>query len=77
MRFFGFVFLSRRWCIDQERITHRVKQLSTGYEREDPVALLIYPEGTFVNQATRESMRRYAAKINWVSYSIRHKTKYI
>ncbi|RKP23570.1 acyltransferase-domain-containing protein, partial [Syncephalis pseudoplumigaleata] len=62
MRFFDFVFLRRRWEADRELITRRVNLLKSGWEREDPLAMLIFPEGTILTEGTKETMIRYAEK---------------
>ncbi|RKP08664.1 acyltransferase-domain-containing protein [Thamnocephalis sphaerospora] len=65
MQFFDFVFLRRRWEVDQERIAERLRLVSQGWEREDPLTLLLFPEGTIVGDQTRTSMHRFAKKTGW------------
>ena len=42
MQLFGFIFLSRKWANDKERLEYRLSKLA----KEDPMWLLIFPEGT-------------------------------
>lgn len=60
MQFFSFVFLARKWEQDKSRIQHRLSKLC---KREDPMWLLIFPEGTNASANTRKTSERYAAKL--------------
>jgi lysocardiolipin and lysophospholipid acyltransferase len=67
MKFFDFVFLHRQWARDQTIVTARIDRLKQGWELEEPVSILIFPEGTVVSENTRGKMRIFAEKMNIVS----------
>jgi 1-acyl-sn-glycerol-3-phosphate acyltransferase len=67
MQFFDFVFLRRRWEMDREPITRRIQLLNSGWEREDPLTMLIFPEGTINSDSSRQAMTRFAEKEQIVS----------
>lgn len=70
MRFYGFVFMSRKWETDKPRIAHRLNKLKerhagplSGTEGFDPMWLLIFPEGTNASANTRQRSKAWADKI--------------
>ncbi|KAK5109509.1 hypothetical protein LTR62_006961 [Meristemomyces frigidus] len=72
MRFYGFIFMARKWAKDQERMRYRLQKLSTrhtgpmsgthGAAQLDPMWLLIFPEGTNTSANTRAGSKKYADK---------------
>ena len=69
MMFFSFIFMSRKWEKDQNRIAHRLQKLTarhkgpmSGSQDLDPMWLLLYPEGTNVSANTRKTSRKWAEK---------------
>lgn len=60
MQLFGFIFMARNWETDKKALTHRLKQLEK--DKEWPMWLLIYPEGTNLSPTTIEKARAYARK---------------
>ena len=63
MVFYGFIFLSRRWEQDKLRFEHGLNTLSKGERANDPMWLLIFPEGTNASQNGRKTSAKYAEKI--------------
>ncbi|KAE8449106.1 hypothetical protein EG329_008489 [Mollisiaceae sp. DMI_Dod_QoI] len=70
MRFFGFVFMSRKMATDQPRLAHRLKQLKerhagpmSGSSGLDPMWLLLFPEGTNASDNGRAKSASWAKKI--------------
>lgn len=63
MIFYGFIFLARRWEQDKPRFEHRLNKLSKGEMANDPMWLLIFPEGTNASQSGRITSAKYAEKI--------------
>ncbi|EME43661.1 hypothetical protein DOTSEDRAFT_72876 [Dothistroma septosporum NZE10] len=72
MQLFGFIFMSRKWANDQERMRYRLQKLNSrhsgpmsgqsGKAQLDPMWLMIFPEGTNLSRNTREQSAKYAAK---------------
>lgn len=60
MQMFGFIFMARNWGKDQPAIKHRLDQLRA--DKDWPMWLLIYPEGTNLSPTTIERARAYAKK---------------
>ena len=70
MRFYGFVFMSRKMEKDKPRLAHRLNQLKTrhsgpmsGSEGLDPMWLLLFPEGTNASGNGRRKSAQWAEKI--------------
>ena len=63
MVFYGFIFLSRRWEQDKPRFEHGLNNLSKGERANDPMWLIIFPEGTNASQNGRKTSAKYAEKI--------------
>jgi 1-acyl-sn-glycerol-3-phosphate acyltransferase len=70
MRFYGFVFMSRKMATDQPRMAHRLKQLRTrhtgpmsGSSGLNPMWLLLFPEGTNASDNGRAKSAKWAEKI--------------
>jgi lysocardiolipin and lysophospholipid acyltransferase len=69
MRFYGFVFMSRKMSTDQPRLAHRLQQLKevhsgplSGTSGLDPMWLLLFPEGTNLSANTRSKSTAWAEK---------------
>ena len=62
MQLFGFIFLARNWKQDRPAIQRRLRQLQS--DRDWPMWLLLYPEGTNLSPTTIERARDYAKKVN-------------
>jgi lysocardiolipin and lysophospholipid acyltransferase len=56
---YEFIFLSRKWAIDQARITGAMRTLR---KRLDPMWLLIFPEGTNLGRNGRAKSASWAGK---------------
>lgn len=69
MRFYGFIFMSRKMAVDQPRMAHRLGKLKTqhtapnGEKYLDPMWLLLFPEGTNASQNGKNKSAKWAAKI--------------
>jgi lysocardiolipin and lysophospholipid acyltransferase len=70
MRFYGFVFMSRKMEKDKPRLSHRLKQLKmrhsgpmSGSSGLDPMWLLLFPEGTNASNNGRRKSAEWAEKI--------------
>ncbi|KAF2005510.1 acyltransferase-domain-containing protein [Amniculicola lignicola CBS 123094] len=69
MLFYGFIFLSRKWSKDKERLSYRLKKLNSshsgplsGTQSLDPMWLLIFPEGTNLSKNGRAGSKKWADK---------------
>lgn len=69
MRFYGFIFMSRKMSTDQPRLAHRLGKLKerhsgplSGTSGLDPMWLLLFPEGTNASQNTRVKSVQWAEK---------------
>jgi len=69
MRFYGFVFMSRKMATDQPRLAYRLQKLKTvhsgpmsGSSGLDPMWLMIFPEGTNLSANTRKKSLAWAEK---------------
>ena len=69
MMFYGFIFMSRTWAKDQDRIHYRLQKLASkhkgplsGSHDLDPMWLLIFPEGTNVSSNARRTSNKWAEK---------------
>ena len=71
MQFYGFsksppvpclklVFMARKWEKDKSRLAHRLSQLAAC--KDDPMWLLIFPEGTNLSDNARPKSLEYAKK---------------
>jgi len=58
-QFYNFIFLSRNWEQDQAQFQTHLDQLN---KPEDPMWLLIFPEGTNLAKSTREKSQAWAEK---------------
>ncbi len=58
-QFYNFIFLSRHWEEDQRRFKKHLEQLN---KPNDPMWLIIFPEGTNLAAGTRETSRKWAEK---------------
>ncbi|SMR56018.1 unnamed protein product [Zymoseptoria tritici ST99CH_3D1] len=59
MQFYNFIFLSRNWEQDRYKFKHHLDQLK---DPDDPMWLLIFPEGTNLSESTREKSAKWAEK---------------
>ncbi|KAH7141233.1 acyltransferase-domain-containing protein [Dactylonectria estremocensis] len=68
MRFFGFIFMSRKMATDQPRLAYRLNKLSQrkvdprGQTYFDPMWLLLFPEGTNLSGNGRRKSAAWAEK---------------
>ncbi|CCG84891.2 protein of unknown function [Taphrina deformans PYCC 5710] len=60
MQLFGFIFMARNWEKDKPAMERRLTQLRT--DKDWPMWLLLYPEGTNLSPTTIEKARAYAKK---------------
>ncbi|KAJ9663553.1 hypothetical protein H2198_000819 [Neophaeococcomyces mojaviensis] len=69
MKFFGFIFMARKWETDKPRIQYRLEKLKSrhsgpmsGSASLDPMWLLIFPEGTNLSANTRKKSVAWSQK---------------
>ncbi|CAJ0760541.1 24228_t:CDS:2 [Entrophospora sp. SA101] len=65
MQFFQFIFLKRNWAVDKGPLT---KQMTRFARSNDPLWLLIFPEGTIVSEETRVTSKKFADKTGLVDH---------
>jgi 1-acyl-sn-glycerol-3-phosphate acyltransferase len=71
MQLFNFIFLSRSWTSDRVRLASSLATLGKSAEEEDnPLCLIIYPEGTLVSEMTRPISKKFADRTRIVSFAI-------
>jgi hypothetical protein len=58
-QFYNFIFLARNWEEDQQRFKKHLSQLNNS---NNPMWLIIFPEGTNLSETTREKSARWAEK---------------
>ncbi|KAF2639946.1 acyltransferase-domain-containing protein [Massarina eburnea CBS 473.64] len=58
-QFYNFIFLSRNWEADQRTFKKHLAQLN---KPNDPMWLVIFPEGTNLSATTREKSKKWAEK---------------
>ncbi|KAF2739563.1 acyltransferase-domain-containing protein [Polyplosphaeria fusca] len=56
-QFYNFIFLSRKWEEDKSRFKKHLSHLN---KPNDPMWLIIFPEGTNLSQVTREKSKKWA-----------------
>ncbi|KAI5784998.1 acyltransferase-domain-containing protein [Peziza echinospora] len=61
MLFYGFIFLARKWEQDKPRFLHRINKLNA--QADEPMWLLIFPEGTNASENGRRTSTKFAEKI--------------
>lgn len=61
MQFYGFIFLARKWEQDKPRFRYRLSKLAAGGKQE-PMWLMIFPEGTNLSDNGRKASAKYAEK---------------
>lgn len=61
MQAFGFIFMARNWEHDRPALEHRLKQLEQ--DKDWPMWLLVYPEGTNLSPTTVGKSKAYAKKV--------------
>jgi len=69
MRFYSFIFMSRKMSTDQPRLAHRLQKLKevhlgpmSGTSGFDPMWLLLFPEGTNASDNGRRKSAAWAEK---------------
>lgn len=60
MRVFEFIFLNRRWEVDQVKLAKCLDRIANDRE---PLWLLIFPEGTVITESTRSKSLEYAKRV--------------
>jgi len=64
MQFFKFIFLARSWASDRVQLATDLSALGHQAEQEDnPMTLILYPEGTLVSRDTRPISKKFADKM--------------
>ncbi|KAF5382889.1 hypothetical protein D9757_006353 [Collybiopsis confluens] len=64
MQFFNFIFLARSWASDRLQLAVHLSALGKAAESQDnPLAFILYPEGTLVSKDTRPISRKFADKM--------------
>ncbi|KAE9410871.1 hypothetical protein BT96DRAFT_846615 [Gymnopus androsaceus JB14] len=64
MQFFDFIFLARSWASDRVQLATHLSALGKAAETQDnPLAFILYPEGTLVSPHTRPLSTKYAEKM--------------
>ncbi|OAL52095.1 acyltransferase-domain-containing protein [Pyrenochaeta sp. DS3sAY3a] len=58
-QFYNFIFLARNWEEDQRRFKKHLAELN---KPNDPMWLIIFPEGTNLSSSTREKSKKWAEK---------------
>lgn len=72
MQFFKFIFLARSWASDRMELASHLSSLGQQAERDDdPLTLILYPEGTLVSSDTRPVSKKFADKIGIVRLRFR------
>ncbi|KAL7266273.1 hypothetical protein RUND412_011188 [Rhizina undulata] len=61
MQFYGFIFLARKWEQDKPRFAHRLSKLALN-GKNNPMWLLIFPEGTNLSANGRKTSSKFAEK---------------
>lgn len=61
MQFYGFIFMARKWELDKSRLLHRLSKLAAG--RDEPMWLLLFPEGTNLSINGRRTSAKHAEKL--------------
>ena len=64
MQFFRFIFLERSWASDKGPLAKELARVGKRSEKADqPLALIVFPEGTLVSKDTRPISKKFADKI--------------
>src|ERR1700710_182913 len=58
-QFYNFIFLSRKWEQDQASFQQHLNDFNNA---DDPMWLLIFPEGTNLAKSTKEKSKQWAEK---------------
>ncbi len=67
MQIWDFIFLARDWTTDRVPLGKQLARLGEQTQQEgDPLALILYPEGTLVSKDTRPLSKKYADKMGIV-----------
>jgi 1-acyl-sn-glycerol-3-phosphate acyltransferase len=74
MQFFKFIFLERSWAADRLNLTSRLSAIAAHHmittteraEDDEPLALIIFPEGTLFSGDTVPVSQKYAEKMGLV-----------
>lgn len=67
MKFYRFIFLTRKWAVDKARLLSRLKQLGSAnaalkQTKPPPMWLLIFPEGTNISKNGRAASQKWSEK---------------
>lgn len=65
MKFFEFIFLKRRLEHDKDTV---IKNLERAKKRDNPMWLVLFPEGTVISDDTRARSKAFAQKFNMDDY---------
>ncbi|PTB63468.1 acyltransferase-domain-containing protein [Trichoderma citrinoviride] len=71
MKFYGFIFMSRKMATDQPRMAYRLGKLKqtktdpSGKQYRPPMWLLLFPEGTNISGNGRRKSAAWAEKNGW------------
>ena len=60
LRLFGFIFVDRSWTTDESRLRRTMAKLNE--RKDDPMWLLVFPEGTNINARAKALSAKFAAK---------------
>ena len=72
MQFFRFIFLARSFASDKTYLVSKLSKVGKRAEAENnPLAFLIFPEGTVCDGDGRGISKKYAEKAGLVSISLR------
>ncbi|KAH7107013.1 acyltransferase-domain-containing protein [Auriculariales sp. MPI-PUGE-AT-0066] len=64
MQFFRFIFMARSWADDKDTLARELARLGKRSEVSDqPLALIVFPEGTLVSKDTRPISKKFADKM--------------
>jgi hypothetical protein len=66
---FEYIFLSRKWHVDRPRI---VNGLTRAKSDNNPMWLLLFPEGTVIDEQSKLSSQRYAKKAGITDFNAKY-----
>ncbi|KAH9845463.1 acyltransferase-domain-containing protein [Teratosphaeria destructans] len=69
MQFFSWIFLSRRWETDKERLRQSIDALSDPVQKS-PMWLLIFPEGTNLSKRSMSLSQKWAAETGLAPFEL-------
>lgn len=63
MQFFDFIFLARSWAADKIPLGAQLTRMGEDAQaKDDPLSLVLFPEGTLVSKDTRPLSKKFADK---------------